>query len=62
MLNLPYSRFETCLEVILQLTYLSYPIELKQKNVLKKKAELFEDKEKLFSLLGDKQKFKFGGI
>ena len=35
MYNIPDSRLETCLEVILQLTYVSYPIELKQKNVLK---------------------------
>ena len=35
--NLPDSRLETCLEVILQLTYVSCPIELKQKNVLKNK-------------------------
>ena len=37
MENLLDSRLETCLDVILQWTYVSYPIELKQKNVLKNK-------------------------
>ena len=35
---------------------------LNRKTSSKIKAKLFEDKQILFSLLGDKKNFKFGGI
>ena len=35
---------------------------IKVKNVLKNKFLLFEDKQIEFSLLEDKQNFKFGGV
>ena len=34
----------------------------KRKMSLKIKAELFEDKQSFFSLLGDKQNLKFEGV
>ena len=38
-------------------------LSFEQINVLKnKKTELFKDKQNFFSLVGDKQNFKFGGI
>ena len=38
----------------------SAKIENEQKNGLK--VKLLEDKKSVFSLLGDKQNFKFGGV
>ena len=61
--NLPDSRMETCLEIILQLTYVSCQIVDSIEKCHKKiKVELFKDKQIFFSLLEDKQNFKFGGI
>ena len=62
--NLPDSKLETCFEIIFQLTYVSYLIEVStEKMSLKIKAKLFEDKQNfLFFFIGDKQNIKFGGI
>ena len=35
---------------------------IKKKNVLKNQFQLFKDKQIVFSLLGDKQNFKFGEL
>ena len=60
--NLLYSRLETCLEVILQLTYVTYPIEFEKKMSLKIKAKLFEDKQNflVFFCLGTRKTLSLG--
>ena len=51
MENLPDSRLETCLEVILQLNYVSCPIE-----DLKIKAKLFKDKQNFLFIAWGQEK------
>ena len=63
--NFLESELKTEFEIKLQLTSSNLSCRFSvqhRKNVLKNKAKLFEDKQILFSLLGDKQKFKFRGI
>ena len=59
------SKLKTEFEIKLQLTNFNSSCRFlvqNRKNVLKNKAKLFEDKQNLLSLLGDKQNSKFGGI
>ena len=62
------SELQAKFKIMLQLTSFNSSCRFRkncsaeQKNVLKNKVKLFEDKQIFFSLLGDKQNFKFGGI
>ena len=60
--NLPDSKLETCFEIIFQLTYVSYLIEVStEKMSLKIKAKLFEDKQNfLFFLSGTSKTLSLG--
>ena len=61
--NLPDSILETYLEINLQLTCVSYQIEdSREKCPSKLKLNCLRTNKVFFSLLGDKQNFKFGGI
>ena len=59
--NLPDSRMETCLEIILQLTYVSCQIvDSIEKCHKKKKLNCLRTNKIFFYMLGDKKNFKFG--
>ena len=61
--NLPNSRLETYLEIILQITYdLAKLWILPGKCPQKLKLNCLRTDKIFFSLLGDKKNFNFGGI